>query len=140
MSDNDMARSHVERCLQDLWGVHDLHPDADGHYPYCSGTAACWIGLHPGDPPVVTAVACAAVGVKKSMKLLAELNELTRRSRTTRVYWDDGDVLVEHTMLAHAVDRRTLAYAGQEVAQVANDIGTMIAAVFGGCTPLAEVE
>jgi YD repeat-containing protein len=140
MSDADLARSHVERCLQSLWNVHDLHPDADGHYPYCSGTAACWIGVDGGDPPVVTAVACAAVGVKKSMKLFGELNELNARGRTTRVYWDDGEILVEQTMLANTVDRRALAHAGQSVAAVANDIGPVIAAVFGGCTPLAEIE
>lgn len=43
-------------------------------------------------------------------------------------------------MLAHAVDRRALAQAGQSVAGVANDIGSMIAAVFGGQTPLQDLE
>ena len=61
------------------------------------------------------------------------------RSSTARVYWEDGAVLVEQAMLAHIVDRRSLAHAGQSVAAVANDIGGMIAAVFGGQTPVSEV-
>lgn len=140
MSDIDLARSHVERCLQDLWGKHDICADHDGDYPYNSGSASCWIGIDPGDPPLVRATACAAVNVKRSGKLLAELNELNARCRTARVYWQGGSVMVEQSMLAHTVDRRSLAQAGQSVAAVADDIGPMIATVFGGHTPLAPIE
>ena len=37
----DLARSHVEPCLQDLWSVERVLPDADadGDYCYGSGTA-----------------------------------------------------------------------------------------------------
>jgi hypothetical protein len=136
----DLARSHVERCLQDLWGTHDICPDHDGDYPYNSGSSSCWIGIDAGDPPLVKAVACAAVDVKKSGKLLTELNELNTRCRTARVYWHGGSVIVEQSMLAHAVDRLSLAQAGQSVAAVANDIGPMIATVFGGRTPLAALD
>ncbi|OBK28864.1 hypothetical protein EHH44_10260 [Mycolicibacter terrae] len=140
MSDIDLARSHVERCLQDLWDKPDVCPDSDGDYPYKSGSASCWIGIDPGDPPLVRATACAAVEVKKSGKLLTELNELNARCRTTRVYWYGGSVMVEQSMLAHTVDRRSLAQAGQSVAAVANDIGPMIATVFGGHTPVVTPE
>ncbi|OMB89903.1 hypothetical protein A5746_21695 [Mycolicibacterium conceptionense] len=140
MSDIDLARSHVERCLQDLWDVHHVQTDDDGDYPYRRGTAACWISLDEHDPPIVKAIACAAVGVKKSAKLLGELNEINSRCRTSHVYWSGGSVIVEQSMLAHAVDRRALAHAGQSVASVANDIGTMIATMFGGQTPLQELE
>ena len=140
MTELDLARSHVERCLQDLWHVHHLEPDSDGDYAYKSGSAACWIGIDPGEPPLVKAVACAAVGVKKSTKLLAELNELNTRCRTVHVYWRDGSIIVEQAMLAHTVDRRSLSQAGQSVASVANDIGPMIAAVFGGHTPIATLD
>jgi hypothetical protein len=140
LSDMDLARSHVERLLQHLWGVCDLHPDGDGHYPFCSGTAACWIAVEGGDPVVVRAVACAAVGVKKSMRLFRELNELNAAGSTTSVYWDDGAILVAQTMLAHSLDGRSLAHAGHSVTAIANDIGTVITTVFGGHTPLAELD
>jgi Putative bacterial sensory transduction regulator len=139
MAEIDLARSHVERCLQDLLAVHDVTPDADGFYPYPSATSFCWIGVDPGDPPVVRAVACATVGVKMSMRLLRELNELNARGGMTRVYWDDRDVYVEQAMPAYAVDRRSLGHAAHSVATLADEVGPVIAAVFGGQTPLAEV-
>ena len=132
----DLARSHVERCLQDLWSVERVLPDADGDYCYGSGSAACYIGLDSAEPVVVKAVACAAVEVKKTAKLLDELNEVNARCRMARVYWINGAVLVEQTLFADTVDRGSLAHAGQSVAHIANDLGPMIAAVYGGRTPL----
>lgn len=140
MSYLDLARSHVERCLQDLWGTWDLEPGPDGDYCYQIGSATCYIGLSAGEPPLVKVVACAALDVKKTAKLLAELNALNTRCRTVHVYWQNGSVIVERAMFAHSVDRRGLAQASGSVATVANDIGPMIAAVFGGCTPIATLD
>lgn len=134
----DLARSHVERCLQDLWSVERVVPDAEGDYCFGSGTAACFIGLDGAEPMVVKAVACAAVEVKKTAKLLEELNEVNARCRMAHVYWHNGAVLVEQALFADAVDRGSLAHAGQSVARIANDLGLMIAAVYGGRTPLEE--
>jgi hypothetical protein len=136
----DMARSHVERCLQDLWGVDQVNTDADGDYPYGAGGAACYINVDPAEPIVVKAVACAVVEVKKSTKLLEEINDINRRCRTAYVYWDHGTVLVEQALLAEVVDRGSLSHAGQSVAAIANDIGPMIAAVYGGRTPLSGMS
>lgn len=135
MSAIDLARSHIERCLQDLWGTPQVEPDSDGNYLYRSGTATCWISLDAHTPAIVKAMACAAAGVKKSARLFGELNEINARCRTSYVYWSAGSVIVEQAMLAHAVDRRVLAQAGQSVACVANDIGSMITTLFGGRTP-----
>lgn len=132
----DLVRSHVERCLQDLWSVERVLPDADGDYCYGSGTAACFIGIDAAEPVVVKAVACAAVEVKGTAKLLEELNEVNARCSMAHVYWSNGAVLVKQTLFADAVDRGSLAHAGQSVAHIANDLGPMIAAVFGGRTPL----
>ena len=132
----DLARSHVERCLQDLWGAEQVTPDADGDYCYGMGTAACYIGLEASDPMVVKAVACAAVEVKKTAKLLEEINDVNARCRMAHVYWQNGAVLVEQALFAEAVDRSSLSHAGQAVAHIANDIGPMITAVYGGRTPI----
>lgn len=134
----DMARSHVERCLQDLWSIDHVHTDPDGDYPYGAGSAACYISVDPHEPIVVKAVACAVVEVKKSTKLLEEINDINRRCRTAHVYWDHGTVLVEQALLADVVDRGSLSHAGQSVAAIANDIGPMISAVFGGRMPLGD--
>lgn len=135
----DLARSHVERCLQDLWSLNRVTPDADGDYCYAAGSAACYIGLDAGDPVIVKAVACAVLGVKKSWTLLQEINDVNARCRMAHVYWKNDAVLVEQALFADAVDRGALAYAGQAVAYIANDIGPMIAAVYGGHTPVADV-
>jgi hypothetical protein len=134
----DMARSHVERCLQDLWGTDQVVPDKDGDYPYGSGSAACYIRVDGREPVFVQAVAIAAVGVKKTAALLTEINEVNSRTRIARVFWESGAVVVEQSLMADTVDRQALGHAGLGVAAIANDIGPMIATVFGGATPLQQ--
>ena len=56
----EMLRSHVERCLQDIWGVHDLVIDDDGDYPYRHGTAMCWVSPFDGPVPEVRVFTHAA--------------------------------------------------------------------------------
>jgi hypothetical protein len=119
MSEIDLARPHVVRCLQYLWDVERVRPDADGDYPYRTGTAACYIGLDDGEPTVVKAVALAVVNVKKSTRLLAKLNDVNAHCWTAHFHWVGGAVIVEQTVLANSLDRRSLTYAGQSVAQVA---------------------
>lgn len=52
------------------------------------------------------------------------------------VFWKDGTVIVEQSLMVETLDRPSLAHAGLAVAAIANDIGPMIASVFGGATPL----
>ena len=125
----DLARSHVERCLQDLWSVERVLSDADGDYCYGSGSAACYIGLDSAEPVVVKAVACAAGEVKKTAKLLNELNEVNARCPCLL---DQRHGAGRADPFAETVDRRSLAHAGQSVAHLGNDLGPMIAAVCGG--------
>ena len=61
-------RSHVERLLQDEWGVCRVVPDADGDYPYRSGTAACWVQVLDYERPMVRVFAHAAVGIPRSAR------------------------------------------------------------------------
>ncbi len=136
----DLARSHIERCLQDVWNVDRIVPDGDGDYCYRIGTAACYFGLVGSEPVLVKAVGCAALEVKKSAKLLDEINAINSRCRLAHVYWNNGAVLVEQTLFAEVVDRASLSHAGQSVGHIANDIGQMIATVFGGRTPHAAAD
>ncbi len=133
-------RSHVERCLQDLWDRRDIGADGDGDYPFRWGSAACFVRVEPGDPPLVRVWAQAAVGVKRSAKLLAELNDVNQRTRTAHAFYADHLVVVEQPVHAGAVDRVTLQQACESVGTVADDIGTMIAAVHGGHTPFPHED
>ena len=132
----DLARSHIERCLQDVWDVDRVLPDADGDYCFRIGTASCYFGLDGAEPLLVKAVACAVMNVKKSAKLLDEINAINQRCRTAHLYWSNGNVLVEQSMFAETVDRSALFLAGQSVGHIADDVGQMIATVFGGRTPI----
>lgn len=79
-----MLRSHVERCLQDIWDTRELGTDEDGDYPYRNGTAMCWVSAD--------------------------------------LHWA-------------AVDRLALSQLVIAVGEVADDIGTLLATVYGGATP-----
>ena len=132
---DEMFRSHVERCLQDVWECGELVADDDGDYPYRDGTAACWVSVHTGPKPGVRVFAYAAVGLKRTARLLTEVNELNSRSRWARIFWDSGTVHVAAEIPWTAVDRPTLLHYTETVGSVADDIGDMLAVVHGGSTP-----
>jgi hypothetical protein len=130
------ARSHVERCLQDIWELDRVVADPDGDYPFSNGTSACYVRVQGGDPIAIRVFAYAVIGVERSGKLLKELNDLTNRCRMAHVFWSRNIVIVSQVMHIDSVNRKSLRYACNHVSWVADDIGPMIAAVFGGSTPL----
>jgi hypothetical protein len=135
------VRSHVERCVQDALGVCRPVTDDDGDWPFRVGTAACFVRLHVNEHPMVEVFAVAAHGVRRSARLLTEINDVNARTRTARVVHACEQVLVTQTMLASACTSETLSQACQSVSHVANDMGVMIAVVFGGGTPFpAELK
>ncbi len=140
MGDMRMLRSHVERCLQDIWDQHELVMDDDGDYPYRWGTAACWVHIEAGEPAMVRVFAQAATNVKRSPRLLAEINEVNTGTRGVKVVWADNAVVVSYALHALAVERAPLSHACTSVGVVADDIGGMVAAVFGGSTPFPPAE
>ncbi len=135
-----MLRSHTERCLQDIWGTSRLRTDADEDYPYRHGTAMCWVSVQQGPEPGLRVFAHAALGLKRSARLLTELNELNTSSRWARVGLVDGIALVSAELHWSAVDRLALAHAVRAVGQVADDVGTLLATVYGGDTPFPADE
>lgn len=135
MTEHMWVRSHVERLLQDEWNVCRAKADPDGDYPWRAGTAACYVRVL-GDPePYVQVFAHAALDVKKSAKLLDELNQIQQRALSAAVRWDHGTVIVSQTLVPIGMDQTVLAQAMCAVSEVASDVGPMIAAVYGGETP-----
>jgi hypothetical protein len=128
-------RSHVERLLQDEWGVCRVVADADGDYAYRSGTAACWVQVLDYERPMVRVFAHAAIGIPRSAKLLGELNDIQNRAMTATVRWYDDAVLVHQTLSPHGLNRKALRQAMHAVGGVADDIGLLLAGVFNGSTP-----
>jgi T3SS (YopN, CesT) and YbjN peptide-binding chaperone 1 len=135
-----LLRGHVERTLQEHWDRRELVVDDDGDYPWRAGRAMCWVRVED-DPPAVCVFAHAAHGVKRSARLLAEVNELNGSARWVKVFWHDGVVHVRRVLDLDACDPAAIRHACDCVGSVAEEIGPTLAAVFGGSLPLpAEVD
>ena len=130
-----LVRSHVERCLQDIWQVCRVPTDDDGDYPFRAGTAACWVRVDSQLPVLVRVFGHAVVDVKRTAGLLRELNDVNSRARTTSAAWDAGVVRVSAMVHPEALGRASLRHALDAVATVSNDLGPMLASVYGGSTP-----
>ena len=140
MNELDWFRSHVELLLQDIWGNPEIVPDGDGDYPFRFGTAAGWVCPQPGPPIALRVMAHVAHGVKRTTKLLNELNDITARTRFGGVYWVPDVVVCAYAVPAAAVDREVLEMACRMVGSQADELGPMIAAVYGGRTPFEPLE
>ena len=108
-----LVRSHVERCLQDIWQVCRVPFDEEGDYPFRAGAAACWVRVDDHIPVLVRVFGHAVVDVKRSAGLLRELNDLNSRARTTSTAWDAthpgatvGVVRVSTVVHPHGLGRR----------------------------------
>jgi len=138
MDQTTMLRSHVERILEDHWDLRRVTADEDGDYPFRSGTAACWVRVVPGDdevPASVVVFSHAVVGLKSSAKLLRELNDLNGSARWCKVFLHRDIVFVSRTLDLPAVSPESVTTACRAVALVAEDLGVMLAPVYGGTTP-----
>jgi hypothetical protein len=128
-------RSHLERLLQAEWRVCQVTADADGDYAFRAGTAAGWVQLLDSGPLMVRVLAHAALDIPRSAKLLTELNDIQNRAMTATIRWCEGSVMVSQTLSAHGLNRKTLRQALQSVGGVADDIGLLLAGMYGGSTP-----
>jgi hypothetical protein len=133
-------RSHVERLLQDERGTTELCIDCDGDYPFRMGTAACWVTVLETSPVMVRVFAVAATGLKPTLKLLRELNDIEGRALSASVRLEGDSVIVRQTISPIGLTRPVLAQAMQSVGGVADDIGLFLASMFGGATPYAPAE
>lgn len=128
-------RSHVELLLQQEWGVCRVLSDEDGDFPYRHGTAACYVSVMDTEPPMVRVFAHAAYGLKPTLKVLRELNEIQHRTLSARVELRRDVAVVSQTLSPVGLTQPVLAQAMDAVGTVAADIGTLLAAMFDGATP-----
>lgn len=135
MDHEDWLRSHVERCLEDGLDICRAMQDPDGDYPFREKTAAYFVSIDgSGDIGKVKVWSPVVRGVKSNAKLLKELNDVNKRITLGRMYHGCGDVMLEQVMPPSAVTTESLALTCHCIANVAADVGPMIAAVYGGST------
>ena len=135
MSETQWIRSHVEVLLQREWEVCRVLTDPEGDFPFRQGTAACWVSVLDLDPPMVRVFAHAAFGLKPTLALLRELNEIQHRTLSAAVELCDDAVVVSQTISPVGLTQPVLAQALASVSMVADDIGPLLSAMFDGSTP-----
>lgn len=131
-------RSHVELLLQREWNLCRVAADDDGDFPFRRGTAACYVSVLGTDPPMVRVFAHAAFGVKPTLKLLREINDVQHRALSARVELCNDVVVVSQTLSPIGLTQPVLAQALDAVGTVADDIGPLFAAMFDGRTPFPQ--
>lgn len=135
-----LLRSHVERCLQEIWDETDLVTDGDGDFPFRAGSAMCWVSPRGGREPAVSVFAVAASDLRPSAGLLREVNALNASARWVSISCDDGAVQVRTELHWTCVDVPSLCRALSAVTEAANHAGPLLATVFGGRTPFRSDE
>lgn len=140
MSERLWITSHVQRLLADEWRVCRVYPDADGDFPWSHGTAVGWVTVvDAGERIMVRVWSHAAYELKSSAKLLRELNDIQLRSLSTAISLSGHTAVVEQTISPVGLTQPVLAQALCAVRSVADDIGLLLAGMYGGRTPLPAV-
>ncbi len=143
MDETTMLRAHVERVLQDAWKVCRVKVDPDGDYPYQWETAACWVSVQPprsSDDAAVAVFAFAVTGLKRTAKLIAEVQDLNQAARWVKIALDGDKVVVSRVLHVSGTDEPALMHACRSVGIVASDIGEILSVVHGGSTPFRRTH
>lgn len=127
-------RAYVEKLLRECC-LDQVEADGDGDYPFRWGTAACWVRVHEHPHARVEVFAQVVHGVRPSARLLREINEANRRIVAGRVYEWEGTILAAQSVHAHGLQGDTLVSACVGIGTVADDLGSLLAAMFDGQTP-----
>jgi len=135
MNQETLVRAHVENTLMTVMDNKCVCTDQDGDYPFRWNTAACWIHVESSDAPAIRVFAHAAFGLKRSAKLLQEINDINTGHRFVKTSLVAGTVVVEYAMPWAAAEPSVISSACKAVGSVAADAGPLLAGVFGGQTP-----
>jgi hypothetical protein len=130
----DLVQAWVEKLLREAFTLDELIRDDDGDYPFRYGSAAYFVRVLDRDPPLVRVFAIAVTGVSGSASLYEELNDLNASLSVVRVSHAVESVFVEVDLFGDALEREQLLYACLTVGQVADHVGPLLAATFGGTT------
>ena len=128
-------RAFVERLLMAQFDTCELVVDVDGDVPFRDGSAACWLSIETRPAMAVRVWGIAADGIRPTAAALREVNDLNERAGLAKVTLVGGRVVVEVRLPADQVSARSLSRACGHVVGMADEVGVLFAAVFGGSTP-----
>jgi hypothetical protein len=133
-------RAFVERSLQQMWELPEVVKDGDGDYPFGDESTTAYVTVEEEQGLGVCVWSYAARGVKGTVRVLREVNDLNISSRLCKVMWRDGAGRVGGRLPADQVSAQSLERACGHVEGIASDIGQMFAVVHGGESALAESQ
>lgn len=128
----DRIRPYLEKLLREGFGIPDLTPDDDGDYPFRYRSAGYYVRLYNEQAPTIQLFSVVVRDIKRSPKLLAELNELNAGMAFVRVYWVNLQVVVATELVAETLDAEELGNACNVIGRVADTIGPKLVADHGG--------
>jgi hypothetical protein len=129
--------SHVRAVMSAIL-AKPVEPDVDGDFPVQGETTLAWVRADPNDLWGAQVFALAAQGVPLCDGSLREINEVNLHEIAIKVSLDsDGSVWVMYRLLADAVTEDNLAAAMRRIIGVADRIGPLLTAVYGGATPIS---
>ena len=127
--------SNYVSATMSILGVHA--PDADGDLPVPGETCLAWVRTETSEPWGVRVFAMAARDVPLKAAVYKEVNAANTADRAMRVVLSaNGSVMVDHLLLADAVNTDNLRLVIGRVLAVADRLGLLITAVHGGTTPI----
>jgi hypothetical protein len=136
----DWFRAFVECSLQQAWGLQELVQDGDGDFPFGDGSTTAYVTVEPAPGLGVCVWSYAAYGVKGSLRVLREVNDLNMASDLCKVMWANGCIRVELRVPADQVSAESLGRACGHVNGCTSHIGDLFALVHGGESALAESQ
>ena len=132
-----MARSHVKELVRTAFELDEVVVDADGDLPFPCGTAMLYLSVvAEGRLLRVWSRAVGAVRVNKPV--LREINEVNRSAALARVWANDAEVWVEGLLPVETLRPGDVAALCREVGMTADRLGSMLAAVHGGCVAVPD--
>jgi hypothetical protein len=128
--------SNYISATMSMLGVHA--PDDDGDLPIRGTTSVGKVRLDLKEPWGVRVLALAAHGVPMKAAVLKEINAANLSVRGIRaVLTKNGEVYVDYLLFADAVSTDNLRSVIGGVLELADELGPMLATVYGGSTPIA---
>ena len=132
MGKADMFRPYVEKTVKEILGVDELIIDKDGDIPVHWGSAMFYVRVLEGDTPLVRISSPLVRNVKRTCKLLEQVNEINCKSVMATVQWVDDDVLATTELLASSIDKEILKYACNNMGALADTWDNQLKDKFGG--------
>jgi hypothetical protein len=129
----EMAQSHVKELVRQGTGLVEVLEDSDGDLPFRSGRAMYFISTR-SDGRQLKVWSRAVEGVKPTVAVLREVNAANLALEVARVVVRGDDLYVEGVLPVETTTAEDLGRLCREVGTVADELGSLVAAVHGGST------